>query len=117
MTNVYSLDGLVVFALLLVCTCAHLRHVPRIKGWLLGEKRGLWGVFYKGQGVSMGLVVGGVPCGWSPVGCGAGSYESRCCCGAGCHGGRGSRAGPCGPRGCHGAGGPIGWEAGCCRVL
>ncbi|XP_033925736.1 protein kish-B [Melopsittacus undulatus] len=47
MTNVYSLDGLVVFALLLVCTCAHLRHVPRIKGWLLGEKRGLWGVFYK----------------------------------------------------------------------
>ncbi|XP_030329369.1 protein kish-B [Strigops habroptila] len=47
MTNVYSLDGLVVFALLLVCTCAHLRHVPRARAWLLREKRGLWGVCYK----------------------------------------------------------------------
>ncbi|XP_053943678.1 protein kish-B isoform X2 [Cuculus canorus] len=47
MTNVYSLDGLLAFALLLVCTCAHLRKVPRLRAWLLSEKRGLWGVFYK----------------------------------------------------------------------
>ncbi|XP_074706265.1 protein kish-B [Strix aluco] len=47
MTNVYSLDGLLVFGLLLVCTCAYLRKVPRLKAWLLSEKRGVWGVFYK----------------------------------------------------------------------
>ncbi|XP_042656156.1 protein kish-B [Tyto alba] len=47
MTNVYSLDGLLVFALLLVCTCAYLRKVPRARAWLLGEKRGIWGVLYK----------------------------------------------------------------------
>ncbi|KFQ39303.1 Protein kish-B, partial [Mesitornis unicolor] len=44
---VYSLDGLLVFGLLLVCTCAYLRKVPRLKAWLLSEKRGVWGVFYK----------------------------------------------------------------------
>ncbi|XP_075578587.1 protein kish-B [Pelecanus crispus] len=47
MTNVYSLDGLLVFGLLLVCTCAYLRKVPRLRSWLLSEKRGVWGVFYK----------------------------------------------------------------------
>ncbi|NWU73575.1 KISHB protein, partial [Pterocles burchelli] len=26
---------------------AYLRKVPRLKAWLLGEKRGVWGVFYK----------------------------------------------------------------------
>ncbi|NXA56572.1 KISHB protein, partial [Nothocercus julius] len=44
---VYSLDGLLVFGLLLVCTCAYVRKVPRLKAWLLSEKRGVWGVFYK----------------------------------------------------------------------
>ncbi|KAL6111703.1 protein kish-B [Pungitius pungitius] len=47
MTNVYSLDGILVFGLLLVCTCAYLKKVPRINGWLLSEKKGVWGVFYK----------------------------------------------------------------------
>ncbi|XP_068275536.1 protein kish-B [Nyctibius grandis] len=47
MTNVYSLDGLLVFGLLLVCTCAYVRKVPRLRAWLLGEPRGLWGLFYK----------------------------------------------------------------------
>uniref|UniRef100_G3NY07 Protein kish n=1 Tax=Gasterosteus aculeatus aculeatus TaxID=481459 RepID=G3NY07_GASAC len=47
MTNVYSLDGILVFGLLFVCTCAYLKKVPRINGWLLSEKRGVWGVFYK----------------------------------------------------------------------
>lgn len=47
---VYSLDGLLVFGLLLVCTCAYLRKVPRLRAWLLSEKRGLWGVGYKGEG-------------------------------------------------------------------
>ncbi|KAJ6659425.1 hypothetical protein lerEdw1_018659 [Lerista edwardsae] len=47
MANVYSLDGLLVFGLLFVCTCAYFRKVPRLKVWLLSEKRGVWGVFYK----------------------------------------------------------------------
>lgn len=46
---VYSLDGLLVFGLLFVCTCAYFRKVPRLKTWLLSEKRGVWGVFYKGR--------------------------------------------------------------------
>uniref|UniRef100_A0A803K234 Protein kish n=1 Tax=Xenopus tropicalis TaxID=8364 RepID=A0A803K234_XENTR len=50
MTNVYSLDGLLVFALLFVCTCAYFRKVPRLRSWLLSEKKGVWGVFYKASG-------------------------------------------------------------------
>ncbi|KAL9824679.1 protein kish-B isoform 1-T1 [Geothlypis trichas] len=46
-TNVYSLDGLLVFGLLLVCTCAYLRKVPRLRTWLLSERRGIWGVCHK----------------------------------------------------------------------
>ncbi|XP_032831114.1 protein kish-B [Petromyzon marinus] len=47
MTNVYSLDGLLVFGLLLICTCAYFKKVPRLKQWFLSEKKGVWGVFYK----------------------------------------------------------------------
>lgn len=55
---VYSLDGLLVFGLLLVCTCAYLRKVPRLKAWLLSEKRGVWGVFYKGEMGMRGSAMG-----------------------------------------------------------
>uniref|UniRef100_A0A8C6UY43 Protein kish n=1 Tax=Neogobius melanostomus TaxID=47308 RepID=A0A8C6UY43_9GOBI len=47
MTNVYSFDGIVVFGLLFICTCAYLKKVPRLNTWLLSEKKGVWGVFYK----------------------------------------------------------------------
>ncbi|KAK6321802.1 protein kish-B [Coregonus clupeaformis] len=47
MTNVYSLDGVVVFGILFICTCAYLKKVPRLNSWLLSEKKGVWGVFYK----------------------------------------------------------------------
>ncbi|XP_001182923.1 protein kish-B [Strongylocentrotus purpuratus] len=47
MTNAYSFDGLVVFGLLVVCTCAYMRRVPRLKQWFLSEKKGFFGVFYK----------------------------------------------------------------------
>lgn len=47
MTNVYSLDGIVVFGILFICTCAYLKKVPRLNSWLLSEKKGVWGVFYK----------------------------------------------------------------------
>lgn len=30
-----------------VCTCAYFKKVPRLKTWLLSEKKGVWGVFYK----------------------------------------------------------------------
>lgn len=43
----YSLDGLLVFSLLFICTCAYFRKVPRLRTWLLSEKKGVWGVFYK----------------------------------------------------------------------
>ncbi|XP_060057941.1 protein kish-B isoform X1 [Erinaceus europaeus] len=46
-TAVYSLDGILVFGLLFVCTCAYFKKVPRLKTWLLSEKKGVWGVFYK----------------------------------------------------------------------
>ncbi|XP_038676047.1 protein kish-B isoform X1 [Scyliorhinus canicula] len=44
---VYSFDGLLVFGLLFICTCAYLKKVPRLNKWLLSEKKGVWGVFYK----------------------------------------------------------------------
>ncbi|XP_065097802.1 protein kish-B [Paramisgurnus dabryanus] len=47
MTNVYSFDGILVFGILFVCTCAYLKKVPRLNTWLLSEKKGVWGVFYK----------------------------------------------------------------------
>ncbi|XP_070604965.1 protein kish-B [Erythrolamprus reginae] len=47
MANVYSLDGLLVFGLLFVCTCALFPEGASPENWLLSEKRGIWGVFYK----------------------------------------------------------------------
>ncbi|XP_041347697.1 protein kish-B-like [Gigantopelta aegis] len=47
MTNAYSFDGLLVFSLLVICTCAYMRRVPRLKQWFLTEKKGFLGVFYK----------------------------------------------------------------------
>ncbi|CAH1265517.1 protein kish-B-like [Branchiostoma floridae x Branchiostoma belcheri] len=45
--NVYSFDGLLVFALLVICTCAYMKRVPKLKQWFLSEKKGALGVFYK----------------------------------------------------------------------
>uniref|UniRef100_A0AAZ3R5K9 Protein kish n=1 Tax=Oncorhynchus tshawytscha TaxID=74940 RepID=A0AAZ3R5K9_ONCTS len=45
--TMYSFDGIVVFGLLYICTCAYLKKVPRLNSWLLSEKKGVWGVFYK----------------------------------------------------------------------
>lgn len=47
--TVYSFDGILVFGLLFICTCAYLKKVPRLNSWLLSEKKGVWGVFYKGR--------------------------------------------------------------------
>ncbi|KAK2152659.1 hypothetical protein LSH36_322g02011 [Paralvinella palmiformis] len=47
MTNVYSFDGLIVFGLLMISTCAYMRRVPKLKQWFLSERKGFLGVFYK----------------------------------------------------------------------
>ena len=47
MTNVYSFDGLIVLGLLVICTCAYLRSVPRLKKLLFSEKKGFLGALYK----------------------------------------------------------------------
>uniref|UniRef100_A0A8C0MU43 Protein kish-B n=1 Tax=Canis lupus familiaris TaxID=9615 RepID=A0A8C0MU43_CANLF len=79
MTNVYSLDGILVFGLLFVCTCAYFKKVPRLKTWLLSEKKGVWGVFYKGkilsgQGEEIAISGQGATnrCDWN---------QAACCCG------------------------------------
>uniref|UniRef100_A0A0R3S3W5 Protein kish n=1 Tax=Elaeophora elaphi TaxID=1147741 RepID=A0A0R3S3W5_9BILA len=43
----YSFDGAVIVGLLVICTCAYLKRVPRINSWLLSEKKGFLGIFYK----------------------------------------------------------------------
>ncbi|CAI5447947.1 unnamed protein product [Caenorhabditis angaria] len=53
--NAYSFDGLIVAALLFICTCAYLKRVPRISSWLLSEKKGLFGVFYKAAVIGVRL--------------------------------------------------------------
>ncbi|KJH45974.1 hypothetical protein DICVIV_07982 [Dictyocaulus viviparus] len=45
--NAYSLDGLAAVILLVICSCAYLKRVPRVSTWLLSEKKGFLGVFYK----------------------------------------------------------------------
>jgi len=47
MTNVYSFDGLLIFSLLLICTSAYLKRIPRLKQWMFSEKKGFFGIFYK----------------------------------------------------------------------
>jgi len=49
LVTVYSFDGLIVFGLLVICTCAYMSRVPRLKQWLLSEKKGFFGIFYKGN--------------------------------------------------------------------
>lgn len=46
---VYSFDGLLIFSLLVICTCAYLKRIPRLKQWMFSEKKGFLGIFYKGM--------------------------------------------------------------------
>ncbi|EDV25160.1 uncharacterized protein TRIADDRAFT_25901, partial [Trichoplax adhaerens] len=43
----YSFDGVLAIGLLIICTCAYMRHIPKLREWLLTEKKGLMGVLYK----------------------------------------------------------------------
>ncbi|KXJ24611.1 Protein kish-B [Exaiptasia diaphana] len=53
--NVYSFDGLVACALLVICTCAYIRKVPKLKTFFLSEKKGFFGVFYKAAVIGVRL--------------------------------------------------------------
>ena len=44
----YGFEGMCVLVLLIICSAAYLRRVPRIRKALFTEKTGVWGVFYKG---------------------------------------------------------------------
>ena len=46
---VYHIDGMVVFVLLMICTCAYIKRVPRLKEFFLSEKQGVFGALYKGE--------------------------------------------------------------------
>ncbi len=48
MLAAYSFDGMVIVSLLFVCTMAYVRSVPRRRKWFMSEKKGFWGVVYKG---------------------------------------------------------------------
>jgi len=47
MVNVYSFDGILVFSLLFISSCAYLKKVPKLKEWMFKEKKGFLGIFYK----------------------------------------------------------------------
>uniref|UniRef100_A0AAF5PGM1 Protein kish n=1 Tax=Wuchereria bancrofti TaxID=6293 RepID=A0AAF5PGM1_WUCBA len=53
--NAYSFDGAVIVGLLIICTCAYLKRVPRINAWLLSEKKGFFGIFYKAAVIGIRL--------------------------------------------------------------
>ncbi|CAH3114249.1 unnamed protein product [Pocillopora meandrina] len=53
--NVYSFDGVLVLALLIICTCAYITRVPRLKSFFLSEKKGFFGVFYKAAVIGIRL--------------------------------------------------------------
>ncbi|KHN86755.1 Protein kish-B, partial [Toxocara canis] len=55
MSSAYSFDGAVIVALLVICTCAYLKRVPRVSSWLLSEKKGFFGVLYKAAVVGVRL--------------------------------------------------------------
>ncbi len=45
---VFHMEGLAVAVLLLICSCAYMKRVPRLRELLLSEKRGVFGALYKG---------------------------------------------------------------------
>ena len=46
---VYSFDGVLIFILLIICTCAYIKNVPRLRQFFLSEKNGIFGALYKGE--------------------------------------------------------------------
>ena len=59
MTNAYSIEGLVAICLLVICTCAYMSRVPKLKQWFFNQKSGFWGVLYKSsvKGIRLHIAV------------------------------------------------------------
>eukprot|EP00056_Hartaetosiga_gracilis_P015148 m.241310 g.241310 ORF g.241310 m.241310 type:complete len:69 (+) comp20116_c0_seq1:151-357(+) len=49
------MDGIAVFILLVICTCAYIRRVPRLRSFFLSEKDGFFGALYKASVIGMRL--------------------------------------------------------------
>jgi hypothetical protein len=48
MANIYHMDGIVIFVLLVICTCAYMKRVTRLRDFFLSEKKGFFGALHKG---------------------------------------------------------------------
>lgn len=59
MTSLFSLDGFLIFSLLVVCCCSYAARVSLLKRAVLGRKHGFRGTFYKAAvlGVRLHYVV------------------------------------------------------------
>ena len=53
--NIYSLQGVTVFILLLICSASYLRRVPKLKPILFYDKRGFLGGLYKASVIGIRL--------------------------------------------------------------
>ena len=51
MANIYHMDGIVIFVLLIICTCAYMKRVTRLRNFFLSEKKGFFGALHKGTTV------------------------------------------------------------------
>jgi len=47
MVNAYSFDGFLIVVLLIICSCAYFRRIPKLRQWFLSDKKGFAGIFYK----------------------------------------------------------------------
>ncbi|CAL5978062.1 Conserved_hypothetical protein [Hexamita inflata] len=55
MVSVWSFEGFIIFSVLAICTCAYLARTPKIKNFILAEKHGVRGTFYKAAVVGIRL--------------------------------------------------------------
>ncbi|VDM01796.1 unnamed protein product [Schistocephalus solidus] len=55
MVSAYSFDGFLTIGLLLICTCAYMRRVPKLRSWLFSENKGFWGIMYKSAVIGIRL--------------------------------------------------------------
>lgn len=55
MTSIFSLNGFIIFSLLLICNCTYLSRMPKLKKYVLSEKHGTRGLLYKSAVIGVRL--------------------------------------------------------------
>ena len=55
MTSAYSLEGFLVLLVLFVCSCAYISRIPRLRTWMLSDRKGFFGLFRKGAVIALRL--------------------------------------------------------------